>query len=302
MNQNQINAEVIATWLTNNIAEQLEVEPAQINRSEPIENYGLDSAQGMIIVSRAEKEFGLEISPMLLWHYPTIETLSARLVEEAQLSLSETKTKPTPLILDLGAEAVLDPNIIPQGNFEFPELPKRIFLTGATGFLGAFLLQELLNKTSADIYCLVRASNRDSAQERLQNNLKQYSLFDPRLSCRIIPLIGDLSKPMLGLEVDSFDNLARAIDTIYHSAAMLNYVYPYSAMKAANVLGTQEVLRLACQGKTKAVHYVSSVAVFEATAYAGKVVREQDSFNHWQGIDLGYSQTKWVAEKLVKIH
>jgi thioester reductase-like protein len=61
------------------------------------------------------------------------------------------------------------------------------------------------------------------------------------------------------------------------------------------------VLRLACLGKTKPVHYVSSVAVFETAAYAGQVVREKDSFDQWQGICLGYSQTKWVAEKLVKI-
>ena len=298
MNKNQISAEIIATWLTNNIAEQLEVEPDEIDINEPIENYGLDSAQGMIVVSRAEKEFGFEISPMLLWHYPTIEALSERLAEP-QADSEEPQNSVTP-VLDLAAEAVLDPNIIPNGTFEFPHQPKSIFLTGATGFLGAYLLQELLAKTSADIYCLVRKSDRQ-ATERLQNNLKQYSLWDKTVSSRIIPVVGDLSQPKLGLDDDSFENLARAIDVIYHSAAMLNYVYPYSAMKAANVLGTQEVLRLACQSKTKPVHYVSSVAVFESLAYAGQIVSESDSFDHWQGIDLGYSQTKWVAEKLVKI-
>lgn len=82
MNKNQINAETIATWLTHSIAEQLEVAPDEIDVSEPIENYGLDSAQGMIIVSRAEKEFGFEVSPMLLWHYPTINALAERLAEE----------------------------------------------------------------------------------------------------------------------------------------------------------------------------------------------------------------------------
>jgi thioester reductase-like protein len=302
---NQMSTEQIAIWLTNQIAEQLEVEPEEISRCEPIENYGLDSAQGMIIISRAEKQFGWEISPMLLWHYPTIEALAARLAEKPELDLETDKittiTTNSTATLNLEAEAVLDPTIYPDGTFEYPYQPKRIFLTGATGFLGAFILQELLAKTSADIYCLVRTSDRDSTTERLQNNLKRYSLWDQTVTSRIIPVIGDLSKPMLGLEAKSFQNLAGIIDTIYHSAAMLNYVYPYSAMKAANVLGTQEVLRLACQGKIKAVHYVSSVAVFEAAAYAGKVVREEDSFDHWQGIDLGYSQTKWVAEKLVKI-
>lgn len=81
-NQNQINAKVIATWLVNNLAEQLEVEPDEIDISEPLESYGLDSAQGMMMISRAEKEFGFEISPMLLWHYPTIESLAERLTEE----------------------------------------------------------------------------------------------------------------------------------------------------------------------------------------------------------------------------
>ncbi len=298
MNPNQINAEVIATWLTKNIAEQLEVEPDEIDTSEPIEDYGLDSAQGMIVVSRAEKQFGLEISPMLLWHYPTIEALSERLAEE-YLSDSEAEYKDNAEV-NLAEEAVLDPSIRPEGTFTEIK-PARIFLTGATGFLGVYLLQELLDRTDADVYCLVRAANSDAAKARLKDNLKRYSLWDSTVTSRIIPVVGDLSQPMLGLDADTFANLAGAIDTIYHSAAMLNYVYPYSAMKAANVLGTQEVLRLACQKKTKPVHYVSSVAVFETAAYAGKVVTEQDSFDHWQGIDLGYSQTKWVAEKLVKI-
>ncbi|MGF1589958.1 MAG: thioester reductase domain-containing protein [Pleurocapsa sp.] len=295
MNSNQINAEVIANWLVNNLAEQLEIEPAEIDRCEPIENYGLDSAQGMIVVSRAEKQFGLEISPMLLWHYPTIQALSERLAKE-----NDTQTKHTPEV-NLAEEAVLDPAIVPQGTFKFAKQPKRIFLTGATGFLGVYLLQELLERTNADIYCLVRAFDRTSATERLKSNLERYSLWNKAIASRIIPVVGDLSKLMLGIDADIYENLAGAIDTIYHSAAMLNYVYPYSTMKAANVLGTQEVLRLACLGKTKPVHYVSSVAVFENAAYAGKVVSEQDSFDHWQGISLGYSQTKWVAEKLVKM-
>jgi thioester reductase-like protein len=105
----------------------------------------------------------------------------------------------------------------------------------------------------------------------------------------------------LGIAGEQYQHLAAHVDAIYHSGAQLNYVYPYSALKTPNVLGTQEVLRLACQTKVKPVHYVSSVAVFESTAYAGKLVKEQDEFDHWQGIFLGYSQTKWVSEKLVKI-
>ena len=297
-NRKQIDDKLIASWLTDNIAEQLEVEPQELDTSEPIESYGLDSAQAMIVVSRAEKQFGLEISPILLWHYPTIDALSERLAEE-YLSEEDDRDRDNTEV-NLAEEAVLDPAIRPETFTGISEL-KRIFITGTTGFLGAYLLRELIDKTDADIYCLIRAADSDAAERRLTDNLKRYSLWSKDVSSRIIPVVGDLSQPMLGLNTETFENLAGAIDTIYHSAAMLNYVYPYSAMKAANVLGTQEVLRLACLGKPKPVHYVSSVAIFESAAYAGKVVREQDSFDRWQGIDLGYSQTKWVAEKLVKI-
>ena len=298
MNQSniKIDAQTIATWLTDNLAEQLEVEPDELDTTIPIEEYGLDSARAMIVVSRAEKQFGFEISPMLLWHYPTIDALSQRLAED--LNFEKAKAAPE---VNLAEEAVLDPAIQPEGTFAGIEKPKRIFLTGVTGFLGAYLLHELLVSTNADIYCLVRADDFASATGRIQSNLKRYSLWNDNIASRIIPVVGDLAKPLLGMDAKSFANLAGAIDIIYHSAAMLNYVYPYSAMKPANVLGTQEVLRLACQVKTKPVHYVSSVAVFENAAYAGTTVRESDSFDRWEGICLGYSQTKWVAEKLVKI-
>jgi thioester reductase-like protein len=145
----------------------------------------------------------------------------------------------------------------------------------------------------------------NEAQDKLIHNLQQYGIWEDQYQeqylKRLVPVVGDLSLPFLGITREEFDRLSANIDTIYHSGALLNYVYPYSALKSANVLGTQEVLRLACQTKVKPVHYVSSVAVFESSVYAGKVVSEQDSFDDWQGIFLGYSQTKWVAEKLVKI-
>ncbi|MBD2561373.1 MULTISPECIES: thioester reductase domain-containing protein [Nostoc] len=302
-------ADDIQIFLVSNLAKLLGVATDEIDVTEHLENYGLDSAQAMILVSNLEKLLGFQPSPLLLWHYPNIEALSQRLAEEVQdgSPIQDTKVvasnaNAAPSVLDLGAEAVLDPTIHPgaASNVLVGE-PKNIFLTGGTGFLGAFIIRELLQETNADIYCLVRAANAEEGKSKLQKNLEQYAIWQEEFNSRIIPIVGDLSQPLLGIGSEQFQILAANIDTIYHSAALLNYVFPYSALKAANVLGTQEVLRLACQVKVKPVHYVSSVAVFESTAYAGKVVKEQDEFNHWEGIYLGYSQTKWVAEKLVKI-
>ncbi len=300
------NAADIQAWLVANLADLIGVETQDIDIQENLENYGLDSAQAMILVSKLEKLLGFQPSPLLLWHYPNIESLSERLAEEVQekSDVQDTKSdrQTNPHVLDLKAEAVLDPTIRPDAASQvFVGTPKNIFLTGGTGFLGAFIIRELLQHTNADIYCLVRAADVQEGKSKLEKNLKSYAIWDDKYNSRIVPIIGDLAQPLLGIGAEQFQILAANIDTIYHSAALLNYVFPYSALKTANVLGTQEVLRLACQVKVKPVHYVSSVAVFESTAYAGKVVKEQDDFNHWEGIFLGYSQTKWVAEKLVKI-
>jgi thioester reductase-like protein len=302
--------EEIQGLLVLNLAQVLKVDAAEIDITENLENYGLNSAQAMVLVSKIEETLGFQLSPVLLWHYPNIKSLSERLAEEFD-SLSPQvqdtgnsikKVKNLAPDLDLNAEAFLDSSICPETIvFELVTDPKNIFITGGTGYLGAFLIDELLRQTTADIYCLVRARNTEEGKKKLLNNLSQYGIWDEQFNSRIIPIVGDLSQPFLGINSENFDLLASKIDSIYHSAAMLNYVLPYSAMKTPNVLGTQEVLRLACKTKVKPVHYISSVAIFESPIYAGKLVKEEDDFKHWQGIFLGYSQTKWVAEKLVKI-
>lgn len=204
--------------------------------------------------------------------------------------------------IDLSTEAVLDPTIYPEDKADsFGSEPTAILLTGATGFLGAFLLSELLRQSRAKIYCLVRAVDGRSARMRIQKNLELYHLWDESYRRRISPILGDISKSQLGLPDEDFRILANQIDSIYHSAAILNYLYSYSQLKASNVRGTREVLKLACQGKTKPLHYISSVVVFEGLAYAGKKVLEADDPNSSEGIYLGYSQSKWVAERLVTI-
>jgi len=84
---------------------------------------------------------------------------------------------------------------------------------------------------------------------------------------------------------------------------MVNSLYPYQELKAANVSGTKEILRLATHGRVKPLHYVSTVSVFSRAEHAqGKSLREQESIDdHVRYLTGGYAQSKWVAEKLVTI-
>jgi thioester reductase-like protein len=112
---------------------------------------------------------------------------------------------------------------------------------------------------------------------------------------------GDLSQPLLDLSPGEFDEMARRIELIYHSGAVVNLIYPYSTLKPTNVLGTQEILRLASLHTVKPVHYVSTGAVFPLVQQNNDTepISEDTPLDAFDKLHIGYSQSKWVAEKLI---
>lgn len=204
--------------------------------------------------------------------------------------------------LNLKEEAILDPSIQFSNPLSENLLqPKSIFLTGVTGFLGAFLLDELLKKTTADIYCLIRCNNTEEGKHRLQKHLDFYSLWQENFSSRIIPIVGDLSQPLLGLSQQDFNQLAKIIDLIYHNGAWVNSARPYSTLKPTNVLGTQEVLRLASFWQTKPIHFTSTIGVFPIKPDLLEERITETDIPEFSCLKGGYRQSKWVAEQSIRI-
>jgi thioester reductase-like protein len=178
--------------------------------------------------------------------------------------------------------------------------PRSVFLTGATGLVGPSLLEELMKRTGADVYCLVRGSDDANARQRLVDHLKAYGVWREEFASRVHVLAGDISQPLMGLSPERFAQLARKIGAIYHSAGKLHMAFSYSQMKAANVTGTREVLRLACTEYTRPLHFVSSLAVaFSDLNAGGAVLKESDSPEYHSSLKGGYSKTKWVADRMV---
>jgi thioester reductase-like protein len=113
----------------------------------------------------------------------------------------------------------------------------------------------------------------------------------------VIPICGDLGQRNLGLAQEDWDFLANEVDTVFHNGATVNYLFNYDRMRDANVIGTNEVLRLAFEGRPKEFNYVSTTFVF---GWAVKSVLWETDFNeNMELLDFGYSQTKWVAEQVV---
>jgi thioester reductase-like protein len=140
----------------------------------------------------------------------------------------------------------------------------------------------------------------EEGKKKLQSALTSYGLWRDDLRPRITPVVGDLSAPLLGLSETQFHTLARKVEAIYHNGALVNWISSYHQLKPTNVLGTQEVLRLASYGTAKPVHFISTLAVFPVLANTEvKTVREHDPLDHGGVLYGGYTQSKWVAEKVV---
>ncbi len=289
-----IEAQLIQIW-----SEVLGVEHIGVNDN--FFELGGHSLTTIRVVSQVNETFQIKLPLRHLFTAPTIAELAQIIEFTSQADSTVTANKIT--TVNLQAEVVLD-QTINSGNLAYQPVsePRAIFLTGATGFVGAFLLTELLQQTQADIYCLVRAANFTAGKQRLEDNLKTYLLWEASFNSRIIPVLGDLSQPLLGLSDEQFHLMARKINLIYHNGALVNHVYPYALLKATNIRGTEEVLRLASQIKIKPVHFISTLSVFASDEYFKlEIVKENDPLEYSQGLLGGYAQSKWVAEKMVMI-
>ncbi|MFI1917613.1 amino acid adenylation domain-containing protein [Nocardia sp. NPDC020380] len=198
---------------------------------------------------------------------------------------------PAPLL----ADAVLEPGITGPG----PRRMRDVLLTGATGFVGAYLLRELLDRTDAQVWCLVRADSAGHGRDRIRAALRSYELWDESFEARIVPVSGDLAAPAFGLTDTEYARLADRIDAIYHNGARVNHLEPYSRLRAANVEGTREVLRLATTRQIKPVHFVSSANTVISTTSGQLRVHEGTRIGADELPEHGYIASKWVAEQLI---
>lgn len=181
--------------------------------------------------------------------------------------------------------------------------PRTVLLTGATGFLGAFLLQELLLRTDARVRCLVRAASAEAGVERIRRNLASYGLWDDAFATRVEAVPGDLDQDGLGLD-DAARASLRDVDAIYHCAARISWLMPYRLLRASNVLGMKRLVELALALGGPTLNVISSLgSTFVRPFHDEPMVRwiqDQTGLGTESifELPLGYMETKWVVDRL----
>jgi NAD(P)-dependent dehydrogenase (short-subunit alcohol dehydrogenase family) len=161
------------------------------------------------------------------------------------------------------------------------------FVTGATGFIGRHLVEELLRNREGEVFALVREGSRD----RLAELAGRWEGGE-----RVIPVVGDLTRERLGVEQSWIDEHAGKIGHFFHLAAIYDMTAEDEVNERTNVAGTRNAVELANALDVGCLHHVSSVAV----SGLHKGLFREDMFDEGQKLPSAYHRTKFESEKIAR--
>ncbi len=165
------------------------------------------------------------------------------------------------------------------------------FVTGATGFIGRFLVQELMDNREGEIFALCREGSRD----RLERLAEEWTASGGD-GDRITPVIGDLGEPDLGIDPAWIAAHTGEIEHFFHLAAIYDMTASDEMNETMNVGGTRNAIGLAAKVKAGHFHQVSSVAA--SGDFRG--VFDESMFDEGQRLPSPYHRTKFESEKIVR--
>ncbi|KAJ6261017.1 hypothetical protein Dda_3682 [Drechslerella dactyloides] len=285
------NKEMPATKLEASLqeiwAKILCLDRTEVGVNETFFHLGGDSITAVSLSSTINKEYGVSISMQNLTNSrATIRDLAAQIHNAKSGEVVEERE------IDLLKEFDDCMNDIMRQSDK-----SRVFLTGATGFLGTQILRQLLNTEDIrKVILLVRANSAEEGLKRVIGVAQEHMWWSDEFATKIEIWAGDLAKPQLGLTAEQWIDLNSSIDIIIHNGAIVNWVADFDTLKPANVNSTVQLLKIVDKSPAKPRFvFISGGAYFEDDALEK---REEISANMAKSI--GYVQTKFLAEVLVR--
>ncbi|WP_083208845.1 non-ribosomal peptide synthetase [Brevibacillus laterosporus] len=181
-------------------------------------------------------------------------------------------------------------------------VPKGVFLTGATGFLGAYILKELLEIPSIPIHCLVRKTGDASIDRKLEEKMVFYFGQDvlSQMKGRVFTVEGDLSSKGLGMDSLVWDHLAGKIDSVIHCGGEVRHYGDREHFHKVNLESTNELIQLSKKLKAR-FHYISTLSVVGHSIHdPAEFMFYETDFDRGQEIENVYVESKFLSEKSVR--
>ncbi|OTB17728.1 hypothetical protein K445DRAFT_315485 [Daldinia sp. EC12] len=295
--------------------------PKTIRRENVFFDLGGHSLLAQQLLFEIRKSFGADVSISSFYEHPDLASFSAHIekrlrdADGADTSNDEQETTPVyAKSLDELTSKLADKyqSVDPKALDEAQSLT--IFLTGATGFLGSYLVKDILDRTSREVKLIAHvrgAKDSTAALQRLRRSLQGYGLWKDEWEKRLSTVVGDLSKPQLGIDDSTWKKLSEEVDVVIHNGATVHWIRKYQDIMASNVLSTIDAMRLCNEGKAKVFCFVSSTSVLDTDHYIklseeqtrtgeGAIMESDDMNGSRTGLGTGYGQTKWVSEQLVR--
>jgi 5-hydroxydodecatetraenal polyketide synthase CpkC len=280
------------------VLDALSVKVSPTNARVSLWDLGLDSLTVVLLQTALEGMLEVKIPLQVFYEHITVLDLIDFFKQIAQRQTGNKCVDEASMIY---SDVCLPSECYARGpTVQNPPVVGTALLTGATGFVGGHLLQELLRETEYDILCLVRAESPTHGKARIARNAAKLGL-PVFANSRVQVVVGDLNERRFGLTGKSFTALAKLVVVVYHCAARVDLSLSYAALRQANVSGTKHVLELASLRTKSAmwVHYISTYGVFSQSET--RTVLEDMPLHSPMVLPNGYSKTKWVGEQVVSI-
>lgn len=182
-----------------------------------------------------------------------------------------------------------------------------ILLTGATGYLGAHILFELLqHENVTDIAVLVRATSHEEGLQRILDQLRYYQpnapLNDLLEKTTLHTMIGDFTKPNLGVSSSDLEWLQKNVQSLIHCGADVRHFGDAEHFKKTNIDSTAYLIDFAQSCSSIRFHYVSTLGIQEDLASEGKWddFLTKPSILDAPDVESLYTNSKLASEKLLQ--
>ncbi|KAJ4541436.1 large subunit of alpha-aminoadipate reductase [Exophiala dermatitidis] len=313
--------------------------PRTIKPSESFFHIGGESMKAQQLAYHVRRTLGVDLPISKIYHRPTIKEMAAVIdhmkaansLEGGDMDDDATQRNkadgPTHTAEDdYGADAFrLAEQALPKSfpaakvntNTAIPTSAPVVFLTGATGFLGSYILKDLLDRQGpavSKVIALVRAKDSATAMSRVKVTCQAYGVWNSSWETgnRIQCMAGSLGPARFGLSDAEWKQLVNEVDVVIHNGAQVHWINTYEMLKPANVMGTLEALKICAEApatKPKLFAFVSSTSVLDHDHYVAESERiiaaggegiseDDDLMASKTGLGTGYGQSKWVAEYL----